>query len=151
MIRTIVEGVRKPRPVNCPVTGGHAWQGGNRHLRAEQDDLYVGLPWPPLIMPARIWRSAHLDSAFRPMSRSASNNGEFNLASMFSRSALPDTGVSGKSTKGSGGVPDQRALDAGSSGSSGGGGSPWGVIGAVVLVVDLAVGAWGLRRNRDAR
>jgi hypothetical protein len=44
MIRTIVEGVRKPRPVNCPVTGGHAWQGGNRHLRAEQDDLYVGPP-----------------------------------------------------------------------------------------------------------
>ena len=33
MIRTFVEGVRKPRPVNCPVTGGHARQGGNLHLR----------------------------------------------------------------------------------------------------------------------
>jgi hypothetical protein len=75
MIRTIVEGVRKPRPVNCPVTGGHAWQGGNRHLRAEEDDLYVGFPWLPLIMPARIRRFAHLGSAFRPTSGSAFNNG----------------------------------------------------------------------------
>jgi hypothetical protein len=99
MIGTIVEGVRKVRPVNCPVTGGHAWQGGNRHLRAEQDDLYEAFPWLPLIMPARIRRSAHLGSAFRPMSGSASNNGEFNLASMFSRSAIIPAGYRGVSGK----------------------------------------------------